>query len=117
MGKNALSKLDDPLSDRRIEIARMILEAPEDRVIYLMRLYPEYFNAEPTFGSLEYIVNLNSSYRKWIEDTGVTSEWLLEFPTNEIYYRYLRYTVENRLVSMSKKLFFETLEIDFHLRR
>lgn len=117
MRNNTLSKLDDPISDRRIEIARMILEAPEDRVNYIMRLYPEYFDAEPTYGSLEYTVNLNSSYRKWVEDTGVTSEWLLDSPTEDIYFRYLRYTVENRLVSMSKRLFFETLEIDFHLRR
>jgi len=115
MGKNTLSKFDDPFSDHRIEIARMILEAPEDRLNYITRLYPEYFDTEPSSGSLEYFVNLNSSYRKWIEDTGVTAEWLRDFPTTEIYYRYLRYTVENRLVSMSKKLFFETLEIDFHL--
>ena len=115
MGKNTSSKVYDPLSNDRIEIARMILEAPEDRLNYIIRLYPEYFDTEPSFGSLEYIASLNSSYRKWIEDTGVTAEWLHDFPTTEIYYRYLRYTVENRLMSMSRKLFFETLEIDFNL--
>lgn len=110
-----ISKNYDPSADRRIEIARMILEAPEERVNYIIKLYPEYFDTEPTFGSLEYRASLNSSYRKWIEDSGVTAEWLRDFPTTEIYFRYLRYTVENRLVSMSKKLFFEYLEIDFNL--
>lgn len=116
MGKHALSKLEDPLSDGRLEIARMILEAPEDRVNYLLRLYPEFFRTEPTYGSFEYVVNLNTSYRRWIEDSGITREWLEGIPTAEIYYRYLRYTVENNMISMSKSLFFKTLEIDFHIR-
>ena len=71
---------------------------------------------EPAFGSLEYAIELNTAYHRWVEDTGVTHEWLTEFPTAEIYYRYLRYTMENRMSSMSKSLFFKTLEVDFHMR-
>lgn len=102
-------------SDRRFKIAQMILEAPDDKVGYVLCLFPEYFGSGYN-GSFEHTVSVNTSYQKWIEDAGITRDWLREFPTMDIYHHYLRYTVENRMASMGKKLFFETLEIDFNLR-
>lgn len=116
MRKQATAKLDDTLSDRRLAIAKMILEAPADRVGYLLGLFPEFFGSDSTIGSYEYVVSVNTSYQKWIENAGITKNWLKDFPTMDIYNHYLRYTVDNRMLSMSKKLFFEVLEIDFNLR-
>lgn len=103
--------------DNRIKIAGLILLVPESRLSMIRDLYPEYFPARAEIGSLEYVSDLNSSYLKWKEDYGITKDWLAEFPTNDIYYNYMRYCTDNRLVSMDKKLFYRTLEVDFNFTK
>lgn len=103
--------------DSRLKIAELISQLPESRLSMIRDLYPEYFPARAEIGSLEYISDLNSSYLKWREDYGITKEWITEFPTNEVYYNYMRYCTDNRLVSMDKKLFYRTLEVDFNFIR
>lgn len=103
------------IQDNRLEIARMILEAPDSKVQSIRDLYPEYFSNTPQVGSLEYVSDLNTSYIRWKDDTGVDKDWIGILPTLEIYNNYLRYCNDNRLLSMGKKVFYKTLEIDFGL--
>lgn len=103
--------------DHRLEIARLVLEAPADRVRYIRDLYPEYFLAEPERGSLEYVSDVNTSYQKWIEEVGITKDWIEVFPTTDVYRNYTRYCVENRLLTMGKKYFYRVLESDFGFTR
>lgn len=116
---NAMEKkLQAPaLTDNRLEIARLIIQAPESRVSSIRDLYPEYFSVRPEVCSLEYVSDLNTSYTKWIEDYGITKEWIGDFPTGDIYLNYVRYCTENRLIAMGKKLLYHTLERDFNLTR
>lgn len=105
------------LQDNRLEIAKLIIQAPESRVSTIRALYPEYFSPMSEPGSLEYISDINTSYRKWIEDLNITKEWITDFPTVDIFNNYLRYCIDNRLENMGKKLFYHTLENDFCLSR
>jgi len=105
------------ITDNRLEIARLIIQAPESRVSSIRELYPEYFSVRPEVCSLEYMSDLNTSYTKWIEDYGITKEWIGDFPTGDIYLNYVRYCTENRLIAMGKKLLYQTLERDFNLTR
>lgn len=109
-------KLSDPtLIDRRMEIARLIVSAPKERVEDIKELYPEYFTIRR--GSLEYISDVNTSFMKWIEDYGITKDWIESFPTIDIYHNYIRYCVENKFPSMGKKVFYKTLEYNFNMTR
>ena len=112
-------KQEEPpgIIDLRIKIAELIAIAPEPGIIAIRELYPEYFLIKAEIGSLEYISEINSSYLKWKEDYGITKEWIEDFPTNEIYYNYKRYCVENHLNGMEKTLFYNTLENDFNFIR
>jgi len=116
---NAMEKKlhSSAITDNRLEIARLIIQAPESRVSAIRELYPEYFSVRPEVCSLEYMSDLNTSYTKWIEDYGITKEWIGDFPTGDIYLNYVRYCTENRLIAMGKKLLYHTLERDFNLRR
>jgi len=116
---NAMEKkLYSPnLVDNRLEIARLIIQAPESRLNSIRDLYPEYFSRIAEKGSLEYMSDVNTSYRKWIEDYGITSEWITNFPTVDIFNNYVRYCIENCLINMGKKLFYQTLETDFNFIR
>lgn len=105
------------IPDNRLEIARLIIQAPESRVSSIRELYPEYFSEKSTPGSLEYISDLNTSYLKWKEDYNITKDWIGYFPTIDIYNNYVRYCVENNALSMGKKLFYSTLESDFNLTK
>lgn len=109
-------KLSDPtLIDRRMEIARLIVSAPKERVEDIKELYPEYFTIRR--GSLEYMCDVNTSFTKWIEDYGITKEWIGSFPTIDIYHNYMRYCIENKCPSMGKKVFYKTLEYNFNMTR
>jgi len=108
---------DPVLQDNRLEIARLIIQAPESRVNSIRELYPEYFARYPEKDSLEYVVDLNTTFTKWIQDYNVTKEWIEDFPTTEVYNNYVRYCMENRLASMGKKLFYHVLERDFNLTK
>lgn len=111
-------RLSSPaLQDNRLEIARLIIQAPETRVNSIRELYPEYFSYRAEVGSLEYASDINTAYLKWIEDHGITEDWITHFPTVDIYNRYVRYCTENRYDTMGKKLFYHTLEVDFGLTR
>ena len=105
------------LMDNRLEIAKLLIQAPESRVASIRALYPEYFSTLPEVNSLEYISDINTSYRKWIEDLNITKDWIGDFPTGDIFNNYARYCIENRLESMGKKTFYRTLENDFGLTR
>lgn len=105
------------LPDKRIEIARLILQASESKLHTIRELFPEYFSTQPEPDSLEYISDINTSYRKWSEDYGINTDWITSFPTSDIYNSYMRYCTENKLPSMGKKTFYATLEIDYNFRR
>lgn len=111
-------RLSSPtLQDNRLEIARLIVKAPDSKLQTLRELYPEYFSNTPEIGSLEYISDLNTSYLKWKEDADITREWISNFPTVDIFNHYVRYCVENMLMNMGKKVFYKYLESDFNLTR
>lgn len=105
------------LPDNRLEIAQLIIQAPRYKVSAILELYPEYFSQQSTPGSLEYLSDLNTSYLKWIEECGITKEWVEYFPTSDIYNNYIRFCTENKFRSMGKKIFYATLENDFRLTK
>jgi len=80
-------------------------------------LYPEYFGALIDRDSLEHTVDVNTSYTKWVEDYGITREWIGDFPTVDIFNNYVRYCNENRYNSMGRNEFYKTLENDFNMSR
>lgn len=107
-------KLDSPtLSDNRLELLKIISKAKDFKTSDVKELYPEYFGATTEIGSLEYIIDSNTSYLKWKEDYNITKEWIGDFPTIDIYNNYVRYCIENRYNSMGKKNFYHTIETDF----
>lgn len=109
-------KLKNPtFTDNRLEIARLIIQAPESRISAIKELYPEYFSITSEKGTLEYVSDINTSYAKWVEDYNINGDWIGDFPTVDIYNNYVRYCLDNRLVHMGKKLFYHTLENDFGL--
>lgn len=110
---NEMEKKLHGLPDNRLEIARLIVNAPSDKVQSIRDLYPEYFSHTPAPNTLEYECDVNQAYKSWIRDANITIEWLSYFPTTEVYYSYLRYCNDNRLLSMGKKKFYELLSIDF----
>lgn len=105
-------------SDRRAEIAKLILKtSSRSQVQAIKELYPDYFSQSALPGSLEYTVDVNTSYRNWIDDFGITLEWITDFPTKDIYLNYARYCTDNRYPIMGKKIFSRTVENDFNLSR
>ena len=105
------------IPDNRLDIARLLVRAPKTSVEAIKELYPEYFIQEIKRGSLECISEKNTSYRKWIEDYNITSDWIGDFPTTDIYNNYMRYCNENRMIGIGKKKFFSILEEDFNLTK
>lgn len=105
------------LPDNRLDIAKLIIQAPRYKVSTILDLYPEYFSRDSEPGSLEYVSDINTSYRKWIEEYGITKDWIEDFPTLDIYNNYVRFCMENRLRGMGKKIFYATLEQDFGLTK
>ena len=111
-------KIHNPvLTDNRLELVRLISKAKDFRVADIKPIFPEYFSTLPEVNSLEYISDINTSYRKWIEDLNITKDWIGDFPTLDIFNNYARYCIDNRLESMGKKTFYRTLENDFGLTR
>ena len=109
-------KLHSPtLPDNRLEIARLISRTPKSNLSALLELFPEYFSNISSPGSLENIIDENTSYTRWIEDFGINTDWIGHFPTSDIYNNYARYCVENKFDNMGKKTFYKTLENDFNL--
>lgn len=102
------------LKDSRLDIARLLVRASRTSVEAIKQLYPEYFTPTPSKDSLEYISDVNTSYTKWLEDCGISSDWITSFPTSDIYNNYLKYCTENRFLSMGKKTFYATVEKDFN---
>lgn len=103
------------LADNRIEIARLVIKANASKLAAIRALYPEYFAGQALPGTLEHTVDVNTSYRRWIEDCDITREWIGDFPTTDIYYNYIRYCNENRMMSMGKKTFYNVLRDDFNV--
>lgn len=105
------------LPDNRLEIAKIIAKTPVHNVAAIRELYPEYFSSAPAVGSLEYRSELNTGYKKWLEDMNITRSWITNFPTTEIFLNYANYCKDYHIPSMGKKTFFKTLEDDFGLTR
>lgn len=104
-----------PSFDDRLKVARLVARTPYRNLPAMFDMFPEYFSGD--INSLEYRSDVNTSYQKWIEEYGIDKEWLVEFPTTDIYLNYVRYCTENRIPSMGKKIFYSTLESDFNLTR
>ena len=100
---------------KRYYSAKLILQAPENRVHIIRELFPEYFSGASPGGSLEYASDLNTSFMKWIEEYSINREWIGDFPTMDIYNNYVRYCIENRLASMDKSLFYKALQYNFNI--
>lgn len=103
------------LDQKRYYIAKLILRTPEDRVSIIKELYSDYFSGSAKRGSLEYTSDVNTSFLKWIEEYGINKDWIGEFPTIDVYNNYMRYCIDNRLDSMDKGLFYETLQANFNI--
>ena len=118
---NAMEKKLHPsgssLSDGRSDVAKFIVKATRPQIQAIKELYPEYFSPVPIGSPIEKIVNENTSYAKWLEDFGITSEWIGNFPTTEIYHIYAQYCVEHLYNPLGKKTFFDRLAYDFGLIR
>ncbi len=112
-----MKQKEEPPGQIRKHLMFAIIFAPKSKVLAIKQLYPEYFAPKAEVGSLEHIIDLNTSYLKWKEEYGITNEWIKDFPTNDIYLNYVRYCIENRLDIMSKRLFYHTLEIDFNFSK
>ena len=106
-----------PLKDNRLDIARLIARSNKQGINAIKELYPEYFTSTENKDSLEYICDTNSTYIDWINDCGITKDWLLSFPTNDIFNNYQRYCTDNKVTGLGKKTFYSTLEQDFNLGR
>lgn len=105
------------LPDNRLEVAKIIAKTPVHNVSAIRELYPEYFSSAPAVGSLEYRSELNTGYKKWLEDMNITKAWITHFPTTEIFLNYANYCKDYHIPSMGKKTFFKTLEEDFGMTR
>lgn len=105
------------LPDNRLEVAKIIAKTPVHNVAAIRELYPEYFSSAPAVGSLEYRSELNTGYKKWLEDMNITKAWITHFPTTDIFLNYANYCKDYHLPSMGKKTFFKTLEEDFGMTR
>ena len=105
------------LPDNRLEVAKIIAKTPVHNVAAIRELYPEYFASAPVVGSLEYRSELNTGYKKWLEDMNITKAWITHFPTTEIFLNYANYCKDYHIPSMGKKTFFKTLEEDFGMTR
>lgn len=101
------------IPDKRLEVGRLIIDTPTDKIPVIKELYSEYFSITPEVGSLEYITDLNTGYTTWLNETGITKDYLTTLPTSDIYNDYLKYCRDNRFLSMGKKTFYKTLEFDF----
>lgn len=105
-----------PAIGDRLALARIVARTPYRNLSTIAQMFPEYF-----FGSvpdsLEYRSDVNTSYQRWIEEYGITTDWIGDFPTKDVYLNYVRYCTENHLPSMGKKNFYSTLEADFNLIR
>lgn len=106
-----------PSIDDRLKIGRLIARTPYRNLPAVKELFPDYFNALPDPNSLEYICDRNTSYLRWIEVYGISKDWLMDFPTTEVYENYVRFCTENRFPSMGKKVFYHTLETDFGMTK
>ena len=105
------------IKDSRLDLARIISRTPARNLPTIRALYPEYFGALIDRDSLAHTVDVNTSYSKWIEDYGITREWIGDFPTADIYNSYVRYCHDNRFSSMGRNEFYKTLENDFNMSR
>lgn len=105
------------LPDNRLEVAKIIAKTPVHNVSAIRDLYPEYFSSAPAVGSLEYRSELNTGYKKWLEDMNITKAWITHFPTTDIFLNYANYCKDYHLPSMGKKTFFKTIEDDFGMTR
>lgn len=105
------------LPDNRLEVAKIIAKTPVHNVAAIRDLYPEYFSSAPAVGSLEYRSELNTGYKKWLEDMNITKAWITHFPTTDIFLNYANYCKDYHLPSMGKKTFFKTIEDDFGMTR
>lgn len=106
-----------PLQDNRLDIARIISRTSRTGIEAIKEMYPEYFTLTGPTSNLEQISDRNTSYRHWLEDYGITKDWIENFPTSDIFNSYMRYCVENHLRGMGKKIFYATLESDFGLSK
>ena len=111
------SLISDKNSDNRLEIARIVATASDDKLEYIRDLYPEYYSSTSSIGSLEYRSNVNSGYQKWIEDLKITADWIHSFPTTDIFLGYMNYCKDYNFPWMGKKIFYKTLENDFRLSK
>lgn len=117
---NAMEKkLREPqLIDKRIEVANLLISAPDNRVNAIKELYPEYFTPQLQSYTLERYSDVNTTYSKWKEDYNITKEWITTFPTIEIFNSYKQYCTDHFYRhTMGKKQFYATLEWDFQLTR
>lgn len=105
------------LPDNRLEVAKIIAKTPVHNVSAIRDLYPEYFSSAPAVGSLEYRSELNTGYKKWLEDMNIMKAWITHFPTTDIFLNYANYCKDYHLPSMGKKTFFKTIEDDFGMTR
>lgn len=103
------------IPDRRFDILKVIGRATRYQLDAICKLFPEYFGSTSEVGTLERRCDLNTSYQKWVEDYGITLDWIGNFPTTDIFNNYVRYCNENNMLSMGKKLFYHTIEEDFCL--
>lgn len=104
----------DP-QDKRLDIVKLLSETSQASIEAIKGLYPEYFTLNTTTSNLERISDLNTTYQKWLEDYGITRDWIENFPTSDIYNNYMRFCIENRFIGMDKKVFYAILESDFVL--
>ena len=114
---NTMEKTITSDTDNRLEIARIVATASDDKLEYIRDLYPEYFSRTSSIGSLEYRSNVNSGYQKWIEDMKINTEWIHSFPTTDVFLVYMNYCKDYNFPWMGKRNFYKTLENDFRLSK
>lgn len=93
------------LPNNRLEVAKIIAKTPVHNVAAIRELYPEYFSSAPALGSLEYRSELNTGYKKWLEDMNITKVWITHFPTTDIFLNYANYCKDYNFPWMGKKFF------------
>jgi prophage antirepressor-like protein len=96
--------------DTRKWLATLIIDASEEKLEYIRRLYPEYLGSKPVISN-----NSNHSYEEWSID--VDENYICSMPTTRLYSDYVQFCTNNSLAAIGKKTFYKNIETEYGLTR
>lgn len=99
--------------DTRRWLATLIIQASNEKLEYLRRLYPEYLGNRP---AITFAMNDNS-FKAWVSDISGDKNYICSVPTAQLYSEYFCFCDFNSFLPMGKKIFYKSIENEFGLTR